>query len=762
MPVSSEVSVAGPYYPNGATTAFAFDFKAASAGEVVAVDGDDNLISTSLYSVTLDDDEGGTLTFSAAPQASDYPVIYVMSEPELTQSADFDNTGPSFNPAALTRAFDKSAIRDLRLKRDIDRSIKVPFGEGALSLPASASRANRFLAFDADGNVTPSFGTGADAGLREDLAVSGASLVGSDRGVSIETELTDRGAVVDGQSLTTPLILDTGKHHIGRGRSNPLTMGNQASGLVLPQPGGGDFNYFSVTENMFVTHPASFTDSGDYAHDMNWSAYGISWNNKFWGGQIAAVRVRNSVGHMEFDTEAARSPVGHIFEINAGVQNTVHQLYGGTSNIVGTAVQSIGRLDYASFNNRAFDFFNILVANDGPAYNLHFNTCWFEEYGAGTVTFSTSGGRITGYSVGAGDGVLKLGSAKAPRLTKGTFVNPLSFSGGFAPIVDAPHCVAGSCYFMSDGFAQNVFHMRHMTGPNAGTIGVDISNFSLPGYGEAGTLLEHFGVSASHTSLAIAEIAGVGFATGMGHENLYTSEMDGGAWAYKTATLTSGRPDPWGGTTAFAFSGTAGQHYGNFYLPAFDGGGKCCIQFLIRAQAADSKIKLRVESTGVNAFSRQNTYHVTDTRWRIITLRADLPTSGSYTTYIEIVDGTFDIAASQCSAGYDAPPILRGGQSVTGAYTQIDRRIIRQASAIPVTGKYWAGDEIVYPAATANTRKRKGAICTVGDGSGVGTWVEYGFVANVGAAIPDIGGAPTQADHNAVLAVLRAIGAIAP
>lgn len=590
----------------------------------------------------------------------------------------------------------------------------------------------------------------------------GGEMVGTDRGVNVQTELKDRGTVIDGQTLTAPLVLSPGGKYVGRGRADQILMSNESNGVVTSQPSGGDYNYFSETSDFFVQPAGAFTNCGDYARDIDYSAYGVDWNNKYWGGQIAALRVRNSVGHIEVNDETARSPVGHLFEIAGGTQSTVHQSYGGTSNIVGTAIKSIGRLDYLSFKNRAFDHFNILVADDGPIYNLHFDTCWFEAWGDGTVNFTTNDDRVTGYSVGAGDDIIRLGSAKGPKFTAPIFVGSTTFSGGFAPVVDGPHCINGNCIFQADGFARGVFHMRHMTSPNSGTVNIDTSIFTLPEYGEAGTLLEHYGVSASHTSLAVAELAGVGFATGMGHENLYTSEMDGNAWAYKTATLTPGRPDPWGGASAFAFSGTAGQHYGNYYLPALSGGGKCCIQFLIRAQAPDTKIKLRIESTAANAFKRHNTYHFTDTRWRIITLRADLPANGDFTSYIEIVEGTFDIAASQCSRGYDAPPILRGGQSVTSAFMQVDRRIIQSGSAIPSTGKWWAGDEIIYNVTTAASRKRRGAICTVGDGSGVGTWVECGLVANPAPAILDIDSAPTQANHNAILAVLRGAGLIAP
>jgi hypothetical protein len=134
MPVSSEVSVSGPFTPNGVTTAFPFTFKATAANEVVAVDQDGATISTALYSVTLDADEGGSLNFSVAPVLADYDAIYVVSNPALTQPSDFDNAGPSFNPAALTRALDRAAARDLKQQREIDRALKVAFGETALEV----------------------------------------------------------------------------------------------------------------------------------------------------------------------------------------------------------------------------------------------------------------------------------------------------------------------------------------------------------------------------------------------------------------------------------------------------------------------------------------------------------------------------------------------------------------------------------------------------------------------------------------------------
>lgn len=170
MPVSRETSISGPYVPNGVLTSFPFDFKATTPAEVVALDSNGVLIPRSLYSVSMDDDEGGALIFSVAPTFSAYPQIYVAGDPALTQPSDFDNTGPSFNPASVTRAFDRAAARDLKQQRDLDRSFKVPFGEAGMQLPGSSDRAGKYVAFDALGAPMMATGTGVDGDLRGDMA----------------------------------------------------------------------------------------------------------------------------------------------------------------------------------------------------------------------------------------------------------------------------------------------------------------------------------------------------------------------------------------------------------------------------------------------------------------------------------------------------------------------------------------------------------------------------------------------------------------
>lgn len=221
MPVPTETLIAGPFYPNGSVTAFPFDFKAISADEVIAVSPDGSTIPTALYSVTVNPVAGGSLNFATPPTASEYPVLFVIGRPALTQSANFDNSGPSFNPAALTRAFDAAALRDLRQQVEIDRGLKVPFGEGVPILPPAADRRGRFLGFsDVDGSPVIADGTTAEGILRPDLASTdpdkGAALVGFRRNAAGSVSRTaesmlqeavftpqDFGAVGDGAADDT-------------------------------------------------------------------------------------------------------------------------------------------------------------------------------------------------------------------------------------------------------------------------------------------------------------------------------------------------------------------------------------------------------------------------------------------------------------------------------------------------------------------------------------------------------------------------------
>lgn len=167
MAVSTTDTYSGPYEANGVTVAFPFTFKAVSADDVAVfirdVAGSDQLVEPSAYNVTLSD-QGGSAIFETAPTAGD---VYVVSEPSFLQSVIFAS-GQAFLPGVVNEVNDRDVVRALYLKREIDRAPRTPIGGG---------ENGRFPVVLPDGSWGFSDGTGADSGLRTDLAApTGAQL----------------------------------------------------------------------------------------------------------------------------------------------------------------------------------------------------------------------------------------------------------------------------------------------------------------------------------------------------------------------------------------------------------------------------------------------------------------------------------------------------------------------------------------------------------------------------------------------------------
>jgi hypothetical protein len=175
---------------NGSTTSFPFTFKVFDTSDLRVVftadDGSEtDLTLDSHYTVVLNADQdvspGGTVTYpitGAALAASE--TLVIESAIPSTQGTDFGNAGRFF-PQTHEAAFDRAVALVQQVEDKVGRALVVSVNDTDMpsTLPAAADRANTFLAFDADGNPIASAGTGADAGLRADLAApAGAGLVG--------------------------------------------------------------------------------------------------------------------------------------------------------------------------------------------------------------------------------------------------------------------------------------------------------------------------------------------------------------------------------------------------------------------------------------------------------------------------------------------------------------------------------------------------------------------------------------------------------
>lgn len=177
------------YAGNGSTTAFDYTSKIQDEDDLkvylVSSAGVATLqtITTHYTVAKVNVAGGGKVTFVTAPAADE--TVVIVREPAFTQTTKIKNQG-AFNPELHEDAFDHLAGLSQSLRDSARRAIRAPVQEDPdnldFELPVIANRANKYLVFDADGNPGTSAGTGADSGLRADLAstdpTEGAALVG--------------------------------------------------------------------------------------------------------------------------------------------------------------------------------------------------------------------------------------------------------------------------------------------------------------------------------------------------------------------------------------------------------------------------------------------------------------------------------------------------------------------------------------------------------------------------------------------------------
>lgn len=183
MAITSETRINGPYTGDGVQTTFAFTFRVFVAGDVAVSTKTPTGIVTLLtlgsdYTVSLNSDQttspGGSITLTAGPLSVAHQLV-IESRVPYTQPTVLLNAGP-FLPKVLEYTYDRAVAQVQQLRESSRRTIRVDGFSGALN-PMTAEP-GKFIAFDGAGQPIASAGTGADIGLRTDLAaITGSSLV---------------------------------------------------------------------------------------------------------------------------------------------------------------------------------------------------------------------------------------------------------------------------------------------------------------------------------------------------------------------------------------------------------------------------------------------------------------------------------------------------------------------------------------------------------------------------------------------------------
>lgn len=129
MTIASEVNKSGPYFYNGATTAFPYEFKISDQTHIRVVETvtatgvETDLALNTDYTVTDVGDDAGNVVISPA-RATGKSVTLVRNVP-FTQELDLQNQG-AYNAESVEDAFDRAVARDQQLAEQISRAIVVP------------------------------------------------------------------------------------------------------------------------------------------------------------------------------------------------------------------------------------------------------------------------------------------------------------------------------------------------------------------------------------------------------------------------------------------------------------------------------------------------------------------------------------------------------------------------------------------------------------------------------------------------------------
>ncbi len=143
MTVSSEVSVAGPFYGNGSTRTFPYAFKILDAGHIRAVlisasgDVSDLSLDNGDYSVTGIGSETGGDVIKATPLLAGQTLTLVRRLP-LTQETSLENQG-AYYPEVVERRLDQMVMQIQSVKEATERSLTVEPGQEKPSMTQIAA-----------------------------------------------------------------------------------------------------------------------------------------------------------------------------------------------------------------------------------------------------------------------------------------------------------------------------------------------------------------------------------------------------------------------------------------------------------------------------------------------------------------------------------------------------------------------------------------------------------------------------------------------
>ena len=199
------------YTGNGSAGPFDFAFQINAYTEVkVYVDSTlktagvhYNVENSDSESSKINADGTGRVRFTSGNFPTSSQTITIVSNVPLSRTSVYTTSGP-LTASALETDFDTSLMHHQQISTRIDRTISAPESDPdtiSMTLPVASTRANHFLKFDANGNVTTTL-TPSDLGIGSSIIFEGATANDYETTVTVTDPTADR-------TWTIPDVTDT-------------------------------------------------------------------------------------------------------------------------------------------------------------------------------------------------------------------------------------------------------------------------------------------------------------------------------------------------------------------------------------------------------------------------------------------------------------------------------------------------------------------------------------------------------------------------
>ena len=239
-------------YTSTGQTAFNFSFQVNASSELQVYINDVLKSETTHYSVSLNTDGTGTVTFGSATTAGE--IITIIGDQPLSRTTVFQ-TGQTNNPTTLETEFDNVLIRQQQLKELTDRSIQLKVTtprtvtgtgtSGPLQFPYDATvsnNADKVIAYDSNGTSLILGPTTAGLTTLSTISTEVQALAG------IASNITTAAGIAS--NITTVAGLSTQITNLSGVSASDLTAVAAIGGTVLGNVSGATANINQVASNL--------------------------------------------------------------------------------------------------------------------------------------------------------------------------------------------------------------------------------------------------------------------------------------------------------------------------------------------------------------------------------------------------------------------------------------------------------------------------------------------------------------------------------